>query len=74
MHRFLRVLAATVALLLLGAPLADARGGGAGSARAGGGGAARSSRRSSRSGAQGLTLVADCVRDDNVRRMRHRDW
>ncbi len=65
------VVSGFLALLVLVAPLADARGGGGGFSGGKRGGGAR---RAARASVQGMTLIADCVRADNVRRMRERGW
>lgn len=70
--RFARLALGCAALLLLVAPYAEARGGGGGGlggGRRGGGG-----RRAARASVQSQTLIADCVRGENVRRMRERGW
>jgi hypothetical protein len=76
MKRLAKRVLAVAALLVLAAPLADARGGGG---RGGFGGGGMGGRRGgggkdARSSAQANLLISDCVRDDNVRRMRHVDW
>jgi hypothetical protein len=72
-RRFARV-ALGLALALLAAPLAEARGGRIGAGVGPAGGRRSGGGKAARSGAQGHLLASDCVREENVRRMRHADW
>jgi hypothetical protein len=74
MMRLARTTIALAALLLLAAPAADARGGRGAGIGGGMGGRRGGSNREGRWNAQSYLLVSDCVREENVRRLRHVDW
>lgn len=78
MKRLVRTLACVAAIVLVVAPVAEGRGGGAGRGIGGGGGVGAGRRGGGRAegmrNAQSQMLVSECVRGDNVRRMRQSDW
>jgi hypothetical protein len=69
MARFVRLVAVCLAVLLVTASFADARGGGVG-----GGGGAKRGRRGRSASAQTEQLIQDTYRRDLMTRSRLRDW